>query len=472
MAMDTTKLTEKAREAVQKRNYAYALDLYQQALALNAENVEARRELRAVASRYVKENGISPSSAWIKGWSPLLQILLHGVSQKNAEKLMIECEKFLVNDPGNLWVSTKLGLSAMELGYFKAAIAVFEDIRQNHPENIPNLYHLASAYEKAGDVNQAIAVCQAIGRAAPQEYEAAQQLKDLSARQSVDVFRKGAEEGSKSIVKDKDTHQKFEIEQHEIRSLEERNAALALEKEHLAAAGSDPRHLANYHAKIGDLWLLVEPDFDQAEACYRKARELQPTDFTYVFKMDDLQIKRLDARARGLEAQLKAAPADAALKAEFQKFKAERDDLRIKTFEQRARVRPMDMHVAFTLGSIYFTINRLDEAIGQYQRTVGDPARRIDSLNALGICFSRKRQFDLAAKQFLTGLNELPVMNDKKKAVLYYLGDTYSRMEGGNVIGNPNFNEAVKHFTQLYEADIGFKDVAKRLEELRKQKAG
>jgi len=349
---------------------------------------------------------------------------------------------------------------------------VFEDIRQNHPTIIPNLYNLASAYEKNGDVNAAITVCQAIVKAAPQEHDAAQQLKDLSAIQSTEVFEKGAKEGSKSIVKDKDTHQKFEMEQHDIRSLAERNAAIALEQERLAAAGSDPRHVANYHAKIGDLWLMVEPDFDQAGAAYQKARELQPTDFTYVFKTDDLQIKRLDAKIKQVDAQLKAAPADAALKAEQQKLRAERDELRMKSFEQRARVRPMDMHVAFTLGSIYFALNRLDEAIGQYQRTVGDPARRIDSLNALGISFSRKHQYDLAAKQFLTALNELPVMNDKKKAVLYYLGDTYSRMEDGKVVGSPNFNEAVKHFTQLYEADIGFKDVAKRLEELRKQKAG
>ena len=93
MAMDTSKLTEKAREAVQKRNYAYALDLYQQSLALNPDNVEARRELRAVAARYVKENGISPGSSWIKGLGPLIRILVFSLSKKNAEKLALLKEK-------------------------------------------------------------------------------------------------------------------------------------------------------------------------------------------------------------------------------------------------------------------------------------------------------------------------------------------------------------------------------------------
>lgn len=459
MAMDTSKLTEKAREAVQRRNYEYAIDLYQQALALNPEDVESRRDLRAVATRYVKEKGISPSSAWIKGLGSAAKVLF--ASKSNAEKTVIECEKFLKFDPGNAWMLTKLGGAAMHLGYHNTAVQVFDEIRNSHPDNIENLRNLEAAHEAAGDIGQAIRTCEMILKAKPNDHEASQIIKNLSATQTSQIFEVGAKEGSQSIVKDSKTHEQHEIDQHEIRTVEQRAKALAFAQEKLADPGTeDPRHLATFHANIGDMWLLVEPDFAKAEDAYTKARELQPTDNTYVFKMDDLNILRFNLKLKALEAQLKAAPADAAVKAEHQKLRAQRNQFRMKSFENRVRVRPMDLVVAYTLGSVYFEMGKLDEAIGQFQRTVNDPARRKNSLLNLGICFSSKQQYDLAAKQFSLGLSEIEVMNEIKKILLYQLGDTYDKMD--------KKEDAVKTFTQLYEADINFKDVTKRLETLRK----
>jgi len=458
MAMDTSKLTEKAREAVQRRNYEYAIDLYQQALALNADDTESRKELRAVASRYVKEKGISPSAAWIKGIGSVFKILLG--SKKNAEKTMIECEQFLANDPGNVWVLTRLGRSAMHLGYHKTAVSVFDEVRQTHPENVANLFNLKNAYKAKGDVDAAISTCQMILKAKPTDHDASQELRDLSAEQSSQVFEVGAQKGSTSIVKDSAALEEHEIDIHEIRSAEQRDKALGFAQEKLAGATTaDPRHLATFHANIGDLWLTVAPNFEEAEKAYAKAKELQPTDYTYVFKLDDLKIRRFDAGIAELAARVKAAPADPAAKTEYAKLKAERDQFRTKSYELRVKVRPMDLAVAFTLGSIYFEAKSLDLAIGQFQRTVNDPARRIDSLNVLGICFSRNGKHELGAKQFVQALSGMEVMNEKKKVILYNLGDTYHKMA--------KTEEARKTFTELYEADINFKDVSKRLEQMK-----
>ncbi len=456
--MDTSKLTEKAKEAVQRRNYEYAIDLFQQALALNPDDVESRRDLRAVASRYVKEKGISPSSAWIKGLGSMFKVLFG--SAKNAEKTMIECERFLKNDPGNVWMLTKLGVAATNLGYYNTAIQVFDEVHNSHPDNVDNLRNMVNAQEAKGDVNGAIATCEMIIKVKANDHEAAQKLKNLSATQSSQIFQKGATSGAQSIVKDSDTHRQHEVELHEIHSAEQRQEALSIQQQKLAEAKTDdPRHLATFHANIGDLWLKADPNYAEAEKAYNKAKELQPTDYTYVFKLHDLSIVRYRAKLKPLEAKIKTSPADATAKAEYQKIKGEYGEYRRKSFEQRVKVRPMDLAVGYTLGNIYFELNRLDEAIGQYQRTVNDPARRKDSLLRLGICFSRKSQFELAAKQFSQGLGEIEVMDQMKKTLLYQLGDTCEKMG--------QKDEASKAFTELYEADIGFKDVSARLETLR-----
>jgi tetratricopeptide (TPR) repeat protein len=462
MAMDTSRLTDKAREAVQRRNYEYAIDLYQQALALNPDDSDSRRELRAVATRFVQENGISAGSAWLKALGPGIKAVFLGMSRTGSERTLIECEKFLKYAPGNIGMLTRLGRAATTLGYFRTAMQVFTDVRNLDPNNVANLHLLADAYERLEMDDEALKTCDHIRRVNPADHLAAERAKNLSAKKASTTFKKGAEQGSTSIVRNTAVHEQFEIEKHDIRSVEQRDRAIAFQKEKLAQDKTgDPRHLATFHGGMGDLWLKIEPDFVKAEECYRKAQELQPTDKTYEFKIHDLKIMELRGRVKELQAAVKAAPGDAAAKAELQKVAAEYRRFRTASYEDRVKWRPMDLKLAFTLGGIHFEQSSLDEAIRQFQRTVGDPARRRESLLYLGICFSRKNQFDLAVKQFEQGIAEIPVMNDMKKDLLYNLGDTREKM--GAVA------EALSAFTQLYEADISFKDVQKRVDALKKK---
>ncbi len=458
MAMDTSRLTDRAQEACKRRNYEYAIDLYQQALALAPDDVTSRHELRMVETRFVQEKGISSSSAWLKGLGSVFKIMFGG--SKNAEKTMIECEKFLKHDPGNVWVLTKLGMAALSMSFNKTAIEVFTGIKQAHPTNIENLRRLSEALEADDQIPESIQACEEIQKVKPGDNVAADRIKNLSAVMSTKVFDRGAREGSTAIVKDSKTHEAFELEAHEIKSIDHRNRAIAFQQERIATdTTKDPRHLATFHAAMGDMWLKVEPDFVKSEECYNAARKLQPTDFTFVFKLDDLNILKYRTKLAELQQKLKANASDAAAKAEYQKIRGEYNQFRMKSFENRVKERPMDLKVAFVLASIYFEMEKLDEAIAQYQRTVKDPANRRNSLLRLGLCFSKKGQASLAAKQFETGISEIEVMNEVKKTMLYYLGDTKEKM-GQN-------GEALKAFTVLYEADIGFKDVEVRLTKLK-----
>ena len=46
----------------------------------------------------------------------------------------------------------------------REAVAVFEDVRQSHPGNVPNLYNLGAAYEAKEDTRAAIGVYEHIRR--------------------------------------------------------------------------------------------------------------------------------------------------------------------------------------------------------------------------------------------------------------------------------------------------------------------
>lgn len=62
----------------------------------------------------------------------------------------------------------------------------------------------------------------------------------------------------------------------------------------------------------------------------------------------------------------------------------------------------------------------------------------------------------MAAEQLQTALSEMPIMNENKKDVLYELGQVYE------AIGNDA--EALSYYKQIYQVEIGYKDVAERVE--------
>ena len=74
----------------------------------------------------------------------------------------------------------------------------------------------------------------------------------------------------------------------------------------------------------------------------------------------------------------------------------------------------------------------------------------------MGQSFQQKGQFDLAIRQLSDGVGSIEVMSDMKKELLYSLGEVYEE--------NNNLDEAKKSFMEIYEVDIDFKDVQKKIE--------
>jgi hypothetical protein len=64
--------------------------------------------------------------------------------------------------------------------------------------------------------------------------------------------------------------------------------------------------------------------------------------------------------------------------------------------------------------------------------------------------------FDLAARTFQNAIREKPVFDDEKKDLVYNLGCVLEQM------GKPS--EAVEQFKLIYEIDIGYRDVAAKVD--------
>jgi tetratricopeptide (TPR) repeat protein len=74
----------------------------------------------------------------------------------------------------------------------------------------------------------------------------------------------------------------------------------------------------------------------------------------------------------------------------------------------------------------------------------------------LGRCFAKRGMNDMAARKFQDALKEKVGFDEEKKELLYELGCALEKM------GKPD--EAIEQFKQIYETDIGYKDVAAKVD--------
>jgi len=457
LAIDTSAQKEKAKLAVERRNYPYAIELYQEILQLEPNDVDARRSLRAVETRQAKETGTSRTMAILKNLATYIKLML---PSKNYEGVMMACEKYLQSDPTNPGILKKLAGAAYAAGYRETSVAVLDDLRQQNPDDVDGLRMLMVAFREVGDTRKALEVCRDILRQAPEDREAVQAQRDLSASDMSKRFQTAAIDGkqgqtSRAIVKDKEEIERLSRDRENLRTEDDVRAEIEATKKDIEAKPEESR----LYVKLGNMHLRLK-DFDPAQEAFQKAKELSPTEYTIEMKLQDVEIGRMRVEASGLAKAWQANRNDAKTKAAYREAYTKLMRYRLKCFEEREKQFPTDLHIAFELGNLYFETKNLDQAIKRYQRTVHDPKNRAKSLLNLGISFQRKEQYDLAIKQFSEGVQHSEVWNEQKMGLVYQRGDCYQQMG--------KKEEAVKDFTAIYEKDISFKDVGERLAKLQK----
>jgi tetratricopeptide (TPR) repeat protein len=108
------------------------------------------------------------------------------------------------------------------------------------------------------------------------------------------------------------------------------------------------------------------------------------------------------------------------------------------------------------MGALYFQTGKISEAIGELQKAKGNPYKRLAAMSLLAQCFAKRKMFDLAARTLQDAIKEKPSFDDEKKDLIYNLGCVFEAMG--------KKEEAVEQFKQIYESDIGYKDVAAKVD--------
>jgi len=360
-------------------------------------------------------------------------------------------EQILNSDPHSSQGHKLLADAAMAAGFPKTAILSLEILAKNSPKDQDLQRDLGRAYADAGQTDKAEKIFAELVRLNPGDSKLLEELKDMSARKTLAEGGYDALADGKGSYRDilKDKEQSVALEQ-ENRQYKDTDTTRRLLDEYEARLVNEPNNLKLLRS-IAELY-TQRKEFGRARAAYHRivAAEGQ-ADAGLQKAIADVTVRELDQAIAALDP---AAPDYAEKSA---RLKAERDNYMLAECKERADRYPSDLFIRFELGQLYLQAGKITEAIQEFQKAQNNPNRRIAALNGLGQCFALGNKNDLAAKTFEKALAEKLVFDEEKMDLTYSLGSILEKMG--------KKDQAIEQYKKIYEVDVGFKDVAKKVDD-------
>ncbi len=449
------KQVENARFAIDRGNLQYAIEICSHVLVQEPGCLPVRKLLRAAQMKLFRSKNKMMAKA-IGGLSGAAT-LMSGSSKvkKEPAKALEAAEKALSKDPTNVGAHKLIAQAAAALEFPNTKVFAWECIRDHAPENIPNLLALGQAYIDAQRGEEAVAVGEQILKLSPGNGDAQDLLKTGSVSQSLS---RGNWEEESGTYRDKlkNADEAVALEQA-AKFVAAEDATQRLVDEAIKMVEKEPQNLNHYRTIVQGYQQLNE--IPKAIEWLDKARETPAgqADATLAKQQSDLKIRLAESQLEAEEAQLVENPEDEALQMRVAELRKELTAVRVGEAQAMVDRYPNDPNYRFELGKLLFEAGEIDRAIQQFQISHRNPKVRIPSLTYLGACFKGKRQYDLAVEQYQTAKSEITGMNEQKKDIIYQLAEGYEMMG--------KREEAIAEYKLIYAADIGYRDVAAKIDE-------
>ncbi len=441
--MDFSKQIQKAEEALRRRNYDFAVELYRQLVDLDPDQGEARGGLRrALRKRFEQDGG--KGGKFLRVVSGALPLSRAKTLQKlgKHEACARALEDYLATNPLDEEANLLLGVSLEQSGHFLSARSVYEFTAEIAPRNPEALKRAGAMMQRTGDHKRALEYYERALEADPRDQEALKARKTLAAESALSRSTSGTVTHSRELIKDKDRSRELERSKRLVLSEEELRVELAKLEDSFAASPADPDlmlQLADVHERLGDPAAALE--FVERALSYRK------DSFELVCKLGDLESKRLKKAVARAD---KAGRAEEASSLERELIAHE-----VKDHRRRVEARPGDAQLRLALAKRLLRADDVDGALAELQRCSGEPRVRDEALFHLGQCFQKKGVLDLARKEFEHALQASDGKSERAKEILYNLG-SIAEAQGSR-------DEARSFYVRIYEIDIGYRDVAAKM---------
>jgi tetratricopeptide (TPR) repeat protein len=445
---------DKARQVAAVNDFDYAIELYLKGLSSMPDALEEGHiPLFELALQRQRKGGKKPSMMErvkrLRGKTPLERML-------NAEYLFAK-------DPSHLAFGGAMLKAAVAGGYVKTAnwIAnyVFQENNASKKPSFQIYAMLKECYAALEQYDKALAACQRAAKLKPEDATIVDELKNLTAELTVARGRYDQEGDFRKSIKDRESQEKLHAQDSIVKTKDYRISAVEEARKALTQDRNLPRNVFNLAKALSELQSdeADEEAIELLEDAYKAT-----SDFSFAQQAGQIRIRGLKRRIREAKSSLEADPDDGQAKAAVAEFSAQLNHTELEHYRLCVENYPTDLQAKYEYGVRLVRNKRYDEAIPLFQEAQRDPRHKISAMDKIGLCFFRKGWFADATDIFTQAIESYEIKDDSvAKELRYNLARSYEEQGDSE--------RALEIYRKIAQLDFGFKDVRRRVDELRKK---
>ncbi|MFH0943945.1 MAG: tetratricopeptide repeat protein [Planctomycetota bacterium] len=373
---------------------------------------------------------------------------------KKPAQVVLSAEGYLRNDPRNRGMNKALADALEQAGYLSSSVVVWEFLGDDDRLGDYALKRAGSLYYGMKQLTKALGCYEAVLKRSPRDSEAEKMRKNLAAEGVLSSGSYDPSRSSRDLARDVEKKQLLEVEQKLVTTEDERSLLRKKMEQELEADPADRRARRNLVEHF-----VKDRDYAGALVALEAGLQLDPESYELKERIGDVKI--LDYEQQIRDARSAATAGDPAAQTDLVDLAREKQEFEIEEFTRRVKEHPTDLDLRFRLGNLMLASGKVSTAIENFQHSVKDPRRRIESLIGLGRAFEANEMLDLARKQYENALESVDTSSDRVVEINYSLAVLLEK------IGD--LAQARARFESIFEKDIHYRDVAERLEALREK---
>jgi tetratricopeptide (TPR) repeat protein len=449
-------LYNKACEAVERANYDYAVELFREVLRQQPDYPDARVALRGTERRRVQERGSQLGALALMPFRMIVTGLKAAFSK--AKGKLEAYEDFLQDYPDSFWGLLGAGKAADSLGLDEQAAIILRDAQRQKPNNKTVLRLLANVLAERGESRDALNFLERLLSMDPQNRDLQKEVRDLQATGHMAHHKMDSTESFRDLIRDQDVADELEKSSRMEVSREDYGERV---KKAFDQLKEDPENPAKV-LQLARAYLDVD-DMARARSLLKAKHKEMPENYEIRELLGTLQLRIYDQAIESARAAVKANPESSAAKKKLQQLKTKRQKFAVKEYRWRVEQHPTDAEARMELAKALMETGQQNQAISLFQELKLDPRLGMEAARMLGIAFTDKGQYDLAAEQFEMALEMHPQMDYEGKQLRYSQAEALEKMGDAEA--------ALKIYKKIYSQDINFLDVSDKVEALSQQTA-
>ena len=433
-------------------NYEYAIEMYLSGLAIDPDAVEAHQTLRDISLKRKATGGKAIG---------MMERMKIGRPSKDDKQNLINQEKLLAYDPGSTDHMVGVLQNALRGGFFDTVMWVGPILQKANADSgkpdVKKFIVLRDCYKALKRWKLAADACNYAALLRPDDMDLLRELKDLGAMDTMHKGNYGGAGGYRASQKDAAGQDKRNTEDKDVRTMDQLSGLIAAA---LAEYKADPNEAGKINKYADVLVKTGQMEYENQAIEVLEQAFARTKQFRFRLKVGEIRMGQMSRMERQLRAAANANPNDPAAKQTWAQFAQEKLESELAEWQLAAENYPTGANYKYEVAIRLVQLRRYDESIPVLQQLRVDPKYRFDAAGLLGQAFLQSGYVDEAIDTLAAVTNDYPVKGDAKHTDMVYIYGRALEQKGEK-------QAAMKAYSQVAQANFGFRDVQARIKRLR-----